>query len=63
MTLEEIYNTFSVGSEGFIRAVETHRGLEISREEIERIAEVAPTADDFMNVYENSDAWTDANNA
>lgn len=62
MKLNEIYNEFSVGSEGFVRAVETHCGFCISREEIERIALIAPTAEDFQNVFDNVTSWTDANN-
>ena len=62
MTLNEIYNTFSIGSAGFVDAVATHQGFGISNSEIERIAEVSPTAEDFQNTWENEVFWTDENN-
>ncbi|NHN93849.1 hypothetical protein [Acetobacter sicerae] len=62
MTLNEIYSTFTVGSEGFVSAVEANCGFEISRTEIERISAVAPTAEAFESVWENSSAWTDESN-
>ena len=62
MTLNEIYKTFSVGSAGFVDAVATYQGFGISNSEIERIAEVSPTAEDFQNTWENEDFWTDENN-
>jgi hypothetical protein len=63
MTLNEIYSEFTPGSKGFARAVETRcAGFDLSREEIERIAGKAKTAEEFQNVWENKDWWTDANN-
>ena len=52
MTLNEIYATYTIGSEGFIRAVEDNCGFEISREEIERLAAISPTAEDFQINWE-----------
>ena len=63
MALEEIYATFSTGSEGFIRAVETHCGFGISRDEIERIAEDAESPVEFELIYTNEDYWTDDKNS
>lgn len=64
MTLEQIFDQFTKGSTGFCAAVETHCGLNISRDEIERIASSGQVknAADFMNVWENADWWTDLNN-
>ena len=52
MTLNEIYATYTIGSEGFVRAVEDNCGFEISREEIERLAAISPTAEDFQKNWE-----------
>lgn len=62
MTIEQIYNDYSAGSQGFVIAVETHCGYGISRTEIERIAGIAKTASEFQSVWENDDSWTDENN-
>lgn len=62
MTINEIYETYTVASQGFCVAVETHCGYQISRNEIARIASKAATADEFQNIWENEDWWTDANN-
>ena len=62
MTLTQIYNEFTPASAGFTIAVETHCGFCISRDEIERIAEQAETADEFESIWENEDWWTRANN-
>ena len=62
MTLNEIYNEYTAGSNGFCKAVQTHCGLDVSNDEIERIASKAASAEQFMNIWENEDWWTDANN-
>lgn len=62
MTLAQIYNDYTVGSAGFCAAVETHCGYNISREEIGRIAAQAKTDEEFQNIWENDDSWTDAAN-
>jgi hypothetical protein len=59
MTLSEIYAEYTTGSHAFCIAVEAHCGLEISRDEIERIADQSETASDFMDTWENDDSWTD----
>ena len=59
MTLETIYETYTAGSTGFCIAVETHCGFEISRSEIERIAERAPTAAEFERIWERETGWAD----
>lgn len=59
MTLNNIYNEYVVGSQGFCIAVETHCGFEISRTEIERIAERAETAERFEHIWENQTWWAD----
>ena len=63
MTLSEIYAEYTAGSQGFCIAVETHCGLDISRDEIERIGDQSETASDFMDTWENDDSWTDENNS
>jgi hypothetical protein len=62
MTLNEIYDQYTPGSQGFVDAVETHCGFDISRSEIERIADKSPTAADFQRNWEGDDSWTDAAN-
>lgn len=63
MTINEIYATYTVGSQGFCKAVETYCGFGASIAEIERIADIADTAEEFQSVWENDDSWTDAKNA
>lgn len=60
MTLAEIYSTYTIGSEGFCRAVETHCGYDLSREQIARIAERASTAEEFHHIWENEAWWIEA---
>jgi hypothetical protein len=62
MTLNDIYNEFTVGSNGFVKAFQTHCGYDLSNEEVERIAAKAPTAAEFDRIWANEDFWTDANN-
>lgn len=62
MTIETIYEEFSRGSNGFVHAVQTHCGYDISDAEIERIAEKAETAAEFDRIWQNEDFWTDRNN-
>lgn len=61
MTLNDIYNEFTIGSLGFVLAIETHAGVDCSREEIERIAGKAPTADEFMRIWSDEAWWRDEN--
>ena len=62
MTIAEIFETFTIGSHGFVQAVVDNCGYEISREEIERIASKAKAAEEFQGTWENEDWWTDAKN-
>ena len=62
MTIEQIYNDYTPGSQGFCLAVETHCGFQTSRTETARIAAQATTAAEFQSIWENDDSWTDANN-
>lgn len=62
MTINEIYAAYTTGSNGFIKAVQTHCGFDCSDDEIRRIAEHAENADQFQKIWENEDWWTDANN-
>lgn len=60
MTLADIYDVFTPGSQGFAIAVETHCGFGISREEIKRIANKAATAEQFEAIWSNEDWWSDS---
>ena len=60
MTLPEIYDRYTPGFPGFVTAIETHCGFQISRSEIKRIAQRATTPDDFQRIWENETWWTDA---
>jgi hypothetical protein len=59
MTFEQIAAEYTWGSAGFIKAFQTHMGIDISDSEIERIADRTSTPDEFMDVWENDDDWTD----
>lgn len=61
MTLDEIFSTYTKGSPGFVKAVETYCGFLISSTEIERIANKASDAAEFQRVFEDDDTWTDDN--
>lgn len=62
MTLNEIYNEYTAGSQGFVSAVETYCGFGISGSEIERIAERAANSSDFEEIWSNETWWTDEEN-
>jgi hypothetical protein len=57
--LNTIYNEFTIGSDGMIRAIQTHCGFNISNAEIERILQRAKTASEFEHLWENTDWWSD----
>jgi hypothetical protein len=59
MTITEIFDQYTQGSQGFCIAVETHCGYDISRDEIERIAGAAETAADFHRIWADDFWWTD----
>lgn len=58
-TLETIYEDFTRGSNGFVKAVQTWCGFDMSNAEIERIAEKAETPDEFTRIWENETWWAD----
>jgi len=62
MTLAEIYDEYVVGSEGFVVAVDIHCGYNISKREIRRIANRAPTPEQFQTIWENETDWADEHN-
>ena len=61
--LHQIADEFTWGSEGFIRAISTHCGLDASHTEIERIASRTSSPEEFMAVWECENDWTDKTNA
>ncbi len=61
--VEHAFENFRAGSQGFCAYIETNTGLDMTREEIERICTVAPNASKFMSVWRDADWWTDDNNA
>jgi hypothetical protein len=63
MTLAEIYAEFTPGSKGFVRAVQAHCGLDLSNEEIERLAAECPRAEDFEDAWKNENWWKGSANA
>jgi hypothetical protein len=63
MTLADIYTEFTTGSQGFVKAVSSHCGFDISNREIRRISTKAETAEQFQAIWANEDWWTDENNA
>mgnify|MGYP003654870060 CR=1 FL=1 len=60
--LETIFADFRPGSQGFVQAVATNCGFEISDDEIRRIATKAKTAEEFQTIWENLAWWTDDHN-
>lgn len=60
MTLNEIYSKYTIGSAGFIGAIQTHCCFDCSDDEINRIAVISPTAEAFQRNWENDDSWADA---
>lgn len=62
MTLEQIFAAYTKGSQGFVKAVETHCGFNASAAEIERIADKATDAASFEDIWKNDDSWTDEAN-
>ena len=62
MTIEQIYDNYTPGSQGFCIAVETYCGFQTSRTETARIAAKARDAAAFLSIWENDDSWTDKNN-
>lgn len=60
MTLFDIYSEFARGSNGFVKAVQTWGGMDLTDAEIERIAGKAETADDFIRIWETEDWYSDA---
>ena len=59
MTLQEIYATFTPGSAGFCAAIVSNGSWGVNREEASRIAEMAATAEEFQQVWEDDNSWTD----
>jgi hypothetical protein len=59
--LNTIYDEFTIGSNGMIRAIQTHCGgaFDISDAECARILAVAETASEFEHLWENADWWRD----
>jgi hypothetical protein len=62
-TFDQIAAECRWGSEGFVRAVETYCNLQISREEIRRIAGSSTCPKEFMAIWHDGDWWTDENAA
>lgn len=57
MTLEKIFDQYTIGSDGFVAAVQTYCGFNISNDEVRRIAETAKTANEFQDIWENKAYW------
>ena len=57
--LNQIANEYKWGSRGFIIAIETYCGYNMSRTEIERIADRTSTPDEFQTMWENDVDWLD----
>ena len=59
MTLTEIYAEFNPGGPGFVDAVKTHCGFEVSDTEAKRLGQVCDTANSFEFTWRNDDWWLD----
>jgi len=60
--LQTAFATFRVGSPGFCTYVSPHCGFEISRSEIQRIASVSITPEQFEETWANEEFWQDCHN-
>ncbi len=63
LTLSDIYENYSRGSEGFAEAVVTHCGYDISTTEAVRLGSRCETAAQFESEWEDAAWWTDEENA
>jgi hypothetical protein len=62
--LEEAFETFTAGSQGFCEHVATHcDGFGLSVGEVARICRVASNSSAFLRVWQDSAWWTDEKNA
>jgi hypothetical protein len=59
MTLDEIYEKYTQGSDGFIKAVLRHCGYDISYSEMERLSSKCPNSREFEYAWKNETWWTD----
>ena len=57
--IETAYKKFNTGSQGFCKYIATYSGMDISRDEIERIADVAPNSSAFLRIWSDSTWWVD----
>ena len=57
--LNQIADEYRWGSNAFVIAIETHCGYNMSRTEIERIADRTSTPDEFQAMWENDVDWLD----
>ena len=64
MTITQIAEKYTWGSQGFIKELDTWHGngFDIMPSEIERICEKSTNEAEFIYIWENEDWWTDANN-
>ena len=63
MNISEIFDTYTVGSPGFVGAVQTHCGFEASDSEIKRIASASSGPLTFQGIWENESWWDDEESA
>lgn len=61
--MEWIYAYYTVGSSGFVRAVQDYGGYDVTDIEIAAIASKARTAAEFQRIWENETWWYDATRA
>lgn len=53
------YMTFRKGSQGFCKYIADRANINVTDEEVRRIADRAVDADEFMEIWENDTTWTD----
>ena len=59
IAIETAYENFSEGSQGFCQYIATYSGMDISHDEIERIANVAPNSSAFLRIWQDQTWWED----
>lgn len=57
--VQHAYENFRIGSQGFCKYIGERANLNISDEEVRRIAEKAKTAEEFMAIWNNDTYWRD----
>lgn len=59
LTLKDIYDQFTPGTDGFGRAIEKYCGMDLTSAQAMRIGAVARTPDEFVQLWTHFTWWRD----